>query len=341
MKRVSVIIPCHNAVQWLPKCFLSLVNQSMGMNDIELIFVDDASEDAGRTWEMLQDFERAYPESIMAIQLAENMRQGGARNVALTYATGEYIAFVDADDFVREDFLKKAYEIARSTDADMVQFEYELYTERLGNVPSGRKIERESICLENIAQRKRFLVEEKITYGCWNKLYRRELIARAGVKYAEHVIYEEPLFVYPLLFFGKRFEIVPDVFYYYRQNLTGTMRSDMKQLETLKMYAQVQLDVWNFMKTTEFWQDYYEEIKLYFLHTYLYETLLFAAQREFSLPESFIRELTDTVKSEVSDYTSSQYAELIPKQMELYHQVKLGNDKGVKDFFAEEKDKDE
>ena len=89
MKRVSVIIPCHNAVQWLPKCFLSLVNQSMGMNDIELIFVDDASEDAGRTWEMLQDFERAYPESIMAIQLAENMRQGGARNVALTYATGE------------------------------------------------------------------------------------------------------------------------------------------------------------------------------------------------------------------------------------------------------------
>lgn len=277
----------------------------------------------------------------MAIQLAENMRQGGARNVALTYATGEYIAFVDADDFVREDFLKKAYEIARSTDADMVQFEYELYTERLGNVPSGRKIERESICLENIAQRKRFLVEEKITYGCWNKLYRRELIARAGVKYAEHVIYEEPLFVYPLLFFGKRFEIVPDVFYYYRQNLTGTMRSDMKQLETLKMHAQVQLDVWNFMKTTEFWQDYYEEIKLYFLHTYLYETLLFAAQREFSLPESFIRELTDTVKSEVSDYTSSQYAELIPKQMELYHQVKLGNDKGVKDFFAEEKDKDE
>ena len=341
MKRVSVIIPCHNAVQWLPKCFLSLVNQSMGMNDIELIFVDDASEDAGRTWEMLQDFERAYPESIMAIQLAENMRQGGARNVALTYATGEYIASVDADDFVREDFLKKAYEIARSTDADMVQFEYELYTERLGNVPSGRKIERESICLENIAQRKRFLVEEKITYGCWNKLYRRELIARAGVKYAEHVIYEEPLFVYPLLFFGKRFEIVPDVFYYYRQNLTGTMRSDMKQLETLKMHAQVQLDVWNFMKTTEFWQDYYEEIKLYFLHTYLYETLLFAAQREFSLPESFIRELTDTVKSEVSDYTSSQYAELIPKQMELYHQVKLGNDKGVKDFFAEEKDKDE
>ena len=341
MKRVSVIIPCHNAVQWLPKCFLSLVNQSMGMNDIELIFVDDASEDAGRTWEMLQDFERAYPESIMAIQLAENMRQGGARNVALTYATGEYIAFVDADDFVREDFLKKAYEIARSTDADMVQFEYELYTERLGNVPSGRKIERESICLENIAQRKRFLVEEKITYGCWNKLYRRELIARAGVKYAEHVIYEEPLFVYPLLFFGKRFEIVPDVFYYYRQNLTGTMRSDMKQLETLKMHAQVQLDVWNFMKTTEFWQDYYEEIKLYFLHTYLYETLLFAVQREFSLPESFIRELTDTVKSEVSDYTSSQYAELIPKQMELYHQVKLGNDKGVKDFFAEEKDKDE
>lgn len=337
MKRVSVIIPCYNAVQWLPRCFLSLVNQTMGMDDIELIFVDDASEDEGRTWAMLQEFERAYPESILVIHLDENMRQGGARNVALSYATGEYIAFVDADDFVSEDFLEKVYGTAKDADADMVQFEYDLYTERLGNVPSGRKVQRESVCLENVQQRKRFLVEEKITYGCWNKLYRREMVVNAGVRYAEHVIYEEPLFVYPLLFYAGRFEIMPDVFYHYRQNLSGTMRNDMKQLETLRMHAQVQLVVWNFMKNTVFWQNYYEEIKLYFLHTYLYETLLFAAQRGFLLPESFVQELMDTVGREVCDYESSQYAALIPRQMELYHIVKTGNHKKVKEFFAEEK----
>ena len=89
---------------------MSLVQQTIGIDQIELIFVDDASTDEDATWNMLQEFERAYPESIMILKLEENMRQGGARNVALQYATGEYIAFVDADDFVAENFLLETYE---------------------------------------------------------------------------------------------------------------------------------------------------------------------------------------------------------------------------------------
>ena len=109
MKKVSVIIPCYNATKWLPKCFLTLVSQTIGMSELELIFVDDASTDDGATYAMLQEFERAYPEQILVIYLEKNMRQGGARNIALQYASGEYIAFVDADDFVKEDFLEKTY----------------------------------------------------------------------------------------------------------------------------------------------------------------------------------------------------------------------------------------
>ena len=76
MKKVSVIVPCHNAAKWLPQCFLSLVQQSIGIDGLELIFVDDASDDAGETWALLEEFERAYPESIMIIHLEENLRQG-------------------------------------------------------------------------------------------------------------------------------------------------------------------------------------------------------------------------------------------------------------------------
>lgn len=318
MKKVSVVIPCYNAVQWLPQCFLSLVQQSIGIEDLELIFVDDASDDQGKTWAMLEEFERAFPESIMIIRLEENMRQGGARNVALSYASGEYLAFVDADDFVEEDFLAKAYRRAAESDADIVQFEYVYYTERLGKVLSGRQIRDESILITTREQRKAFLMSEKITYGCWNKLYRRSLVEASGVRYAEHVIYEEPLFVYPLLFYGNRFEIMEDALYCYRQNEGGTMRHDMKQMETLKMHAKVQLAVWEFMKQTSFFRDYYEEIKLYFLHTYFYETLLFAVQRGFGVPFAFYQELQHTVVKEVPDYRESYYATMIPKQMELY-----------------------
>ena len=67
------------------------------MSELELIFVDDASTDDGATYAMLQEFERAYPEQILVIHLEENMRQGGARNIALQYASGEYIAFVEME----------------------------------------------------------------------------------------------------------------------------------------------------------------------------------------------------------------------------------------------------
>ena len=324
MKKVSVIIPCFNATKWLPKCFMSLVQQSIGIAQLELIFVDDASTDGGATWQMLQEFERAFPESILILQLEENMRQGGARNIALQYATGEYIAFVDADDFVAENFLEEAYRYAKNENADLVQFEYEFYTDRLGAVPSGRTVTPEIIEIHSHEERARLLMAEKVTYGCWNKLYRHALLKEANVAYAEHVIYEEPLFVYPLLFYAKKIVITNDIFYYYRQNDAGTMRNDMKQEETLRMHATVQLAVWNFMKQTPFFAEYYEEIKLYFLHTYLYETLYFAKLRGFTVSFSFYQELEKTVTDEVTDYETSPYQKLIPMQMKLYHQIAKG-----------------
>lgn len=324
MKKVSVIIPCFNATKWLPKCFMSLVQQSIGIAQLELIFVDDASTDGGATWQMLQEFERAFPESILILQLEENMRQGGARNIALQYATGEYIAFVDADDFVAENFLEEAYRYAKNENADLVQFEYEFYTDRLGAVPSGRTVTPEIIEIHSHEERARLLMAEKVTYGCWNKLYRHALLKEANVAYAEHVIYEEPLFVYPLLFYAKKIVITNDIFYYYRQNDAGTMRNDMKQEETLRMHATVQLAVWNFMKQTPFFAEYYEEIKLYFLHTYLYETLYFAKLRGFTVSFSFYQELEKTVTAEVTDYETSPYQKLIPMQMKLYHQIAKG-----------------
>lgn len=324
MKKVSVIIPCFNATKWLPKCFMSLVQQTIGIAQLELIFVDDASTDDGATWQMLQEFEKAFPESILILQLEENMRQGGARNIALQYATGEYIAFVDADDFVAENFLEDAYRYAKNEDADLVQFEYDFFTDRLGAVPSGRTITPEIIEIHSHDERAQLLMAEKVTYGCWNKLYRHALLKEANVAYAEHVIYEEPLFVYPLLFYAKKIVITNDIFYYYRQNDAGTMRNDMKQEETLRMHATVQLAVWNFMKQTPFFAEYYEEIKLYFLHTYLYETLYFAKLRGFTISFSFYQELEKTVTAEVTDYETSPYQKMIPMQMKLYHQIAKG-----------------
>ncbi len=325
-KKVSVIIPCFNAAKWLPKCFLSLVGQTMGMESLELIFVNDASTDEGRTWEMLMEFEKAFPDSVVVIDLPDNRRQGGARNEGLKYAAGEYIAFVDADDWVLPDIYEKVYKKAKETDADIVQFGFNYYFDKMGIVDSRQPVMDELIQIDSPESRKKMLLSEKITYGCWNKLYRRVLVEEAGVQYAEHVVYEEPLFVYPLLYAADRFVIMPDKLYIYRQNNNGTMHSDMKVKETLLQHATVQFLVWEFMKKTRYFEPFYEEIKLYFLHTYLFETLDFAKARGMTLDYSMYEPLTRTALREVRDITCSPYASILVKQMPLYKAIAEGFD---------------
>lgn len=323
-KLVSVIIPCYNSTKWLPQCFVSLAEQTIGIDNIELIFVNDASTDDGATWAMLTDIEKAYPQSVIIIDLPVNKRQGGARNEGLKYASGEYIAFVDSDDWVDKDMLKKTYERAKETDADIVQFNHYICLSGQKMIKCAHPSDNSEITINSPKDRKIMLMSEKFTYGCWNKLYRKAMIDNAGVQYAENVIYEEPLFVYPLLFAGRKYVTMSDCFYMYRQNLGGTMHNDMKAYGTLKQHAQVQHMVWNFMKNTVYFQEFYEEIKLYFLHTCFYETLDFAKARGMKITYDLYEYLYNIVISEVPDYDKSVYEHQIPKQMKLYKLARQG-----------------
>ncbi|MGN0513861.1 MAG: glycosyltransferase family 2 protein [Lachnospiraceae bacterium] len=318
MKKISIIVPCYNATKWLPKCFMSLVTQTMPVDELELIFVNDASTDDGATWRMLTELETTYPESIIIIDLPENRRQGGARNEAIKYASGEYIAFVDADDWIVENMCQRTYEVAKKNNADIVQFNHLLFFEGKGTIKNPLPMKEDVICVTSDALRKQMLMGEKLTYGCWNKLYRREIIEKSGVQYAEHCIYEEPLFVYPLLFYANKFVIIDECLYVYRQNNLGTMRNDMKEKKTLNQHADVQLAVWNYMKTTSFFKEYYEEIKAYFLHTYLYEYLDFAKKREMEVDESEYRKMVEKAKAEVQNLSVEKYNYIFKKQNIVY-----------------------
>lgn len=323
-KKVSVIIPCHNVAKWLPQCFLSLVQQTIGIECLELFFVDDASTDDGATWTLLEEFERAFPQSIAIIHLEENKRQGGARNVALQYVSGEYIAFVDADDWVELNLFENVLKKAKETDADIVQFNHKYYSAKAGIVDNPCQMQENMWNIDTIEKRKRLLLSEEITYGCWNKIYKKKMLDTAGVRFAEGVIYEEPLFVYPLLYYGTKFVIMSEQFYIYRQNDSGTMRKDMKEQQTLFQHADVQLQVWQFMKKTPCFKVFYEEIKLYFLHTYLYEILFFAKQRMMEIPFVQYMELIRKALEEVPDMEISIYNQMIPRQIALYRLAKQG-----------------
>jgi glycosyltransferase involved in cell wall biosynthesis len=83
------------------------MSQTIGLEHLEVIAVNDASTD--RTLEKLYQWERRFPENIMVITYEKNIRQGGARNIGLQYASGEYIGFVDADDWIDSAMYQKLF----------------------------------------------------------------------------------------------------------------------------------------------------------------------------------------------------------------------------------------
>ena len=117
MPKVSVIIPVYNTENFLPRCLESVCNQTL--SDIEIICINDCSTD--NSLEVL----KKYPVKI--IDLPENKGAAYARNRGIEAATGEYIGFVDSDDFVDLDFYEKLYTKAIETEADIVKGKLFLY----------------------------------------------------------------------------------------------------------------------------------------------------------------------------------------------------------------------
>ena len=111
--KLSVIIPVYGVEKYLQACIDSVVNQTM--KDIEFIFVNDASLDG--SLEILRENERKYPDLICVIDSKENLMQGGARNLGIRAARGEYVGFIDSDDFIHPEMYEKLYNKAVGYDA--------------------------------------------------------------------------------------------------------------------------------------------------------------------------------------------------------------------------------
>ena len=131
--KLSVIVPVFNMASddKLKWCMDSLVGQTI--SDYEIIAVDDCSTDDSLS--ILQNYEKRYPGKVVVIASSDNRKQGGAKNLGLSVAKGDWIGFIDADDWVCADFYEKLLNKAEETGADMVGCDYHLTPEHRGKVP--------------------------------------------------------------------------------------------------------------------------------------------------------------------------------------------------------------
>lgn len=215
---ISVIIPIYNVEEYLGQCIESVLNQSY--NKLEIILVDDGSTD--RSGIICDDF-KAIDNRIVVIH-KQNGGAASARNMGLSVAKGEYIGFVDSDDYVDKNFFERLFLAARVNDADMSCMDYKEVYEDGEEYKEGIK---DIIILKN----KDFLMEIakpesdlNITFCMWTKLFKRSLLE--NIQFPDGMNYEEIVPITKAVMKANRCVFVKEKRYFYRLRNGSITRSE-------------------------------------------------------------------------------------------------------------------
>lgn len=213
--KLSIIVPVYNVEKFLNKCLDSLVGQTM--EDYEIILVDDGSKDAsGR---ICDDYAERYPELVRVLHI-DNGGQGRARNFGIETARGEYLGFVDSDDWVETDMYPKLCQRADETGADVVVCDF------MAEFDDGRH-EYMKACMQE-----HWL--SSAGSSC-NKIFRKSRVGE--VRFPGGLWYEDFYFSAMLLLRSARTEFIEEPLYIYRRGQESTMHNNnsAKNLDILKI----------------------------------------------------------------------------------------------------------
>jgi len=215
--KISIVIPAYNAEKYLSQCLDSIINQTL--KDIEIICVNDGSTD--RTGAILDRY-KLMDDRIIVIH-RENGGLSVARNTGIEAANGEYLGFVDSDDFVDEEMFESLYNSACRYDSDVVISNFHLFMDDTKKICPYRDIVRmyHLECEGSFNAKANTDIVKFI--GAWDKLYRRSFIEQHKLRNPVNRIYEDALFTFQTLVLADRVSVVSNPLYYYRKNVNGAI----------------------------------------------------------------------------------------------------------------------
>ena len=230
MAKVSVIVPIYKVENYMGKCIDSLLRQSL--TDIEIILVDDGSPD--RCGEMCDEY-KSKDERIKVIHKV-NGGLSDARNAGLKIATGDFIGFVDSDDYVASDMFERLFSICVKNNVKIAGCDLAYVYDGSDAVPDCRSTGEEIIMSSQAFFKKMLYVQEYLRTGVWNKIYAAELFA--DVRFPKGKIYEDVGTMYKLIFQVKEIAYISYPGYFYlkaREGAITNQKYSVKEYDRLEM----------------------------------------------------------------------------------------------------------
>lgn len=220
---ISVIVPVYNVEKYLDRCIKSIVNQSY--TNLEIILVDDGSPD--KCGEICDEW--AQKEERIKVIHKKNGGLSDARNTGIEIAQGQYLSFIDSDDYIHKDFIKILYENSLKNNADISMCGVKR-TDK--NEDISREVKNENITIvfsKDILERK-----NNIYCVAWNKLYKKSIFN--NIRYPKGKIHEDVAVIYKIMYYSNKIAITDAELYFYFNAPESIMRSKFsrKRLDILE-----------------------------------------------------------------------------------------------------------
>lgn len=305
-KRISIIIPCYNSEKYIARCLNSLEQQTIGMDAMEIIFINDASTD--NTLEILTEFEKRYPESVMLINFESNHRQAAARNIALDYASAPYIGYMDSDDSIEPDMYELMVSAIEKYDCDFVQCRYDCIEDNHISVtkpfcPEGY------FDLSDSRIYQKFISSRVALVTVWDKIYKKSFLIDNDIYCPEKVLCEDIFFSFLAFTYATSSYCMNNVFYHYYINPQSTLQTKKKNYQEDVM--NVTLDYLRVCTERHLIFERRETIEWLFLEKYYVYMLWEIFQKFPQLSYTTYIEMKETIYDLIPNYKTNSYR-LIP-----------------------------
>ena len=233
--KVSIIIPVYNVEHYIEECLQSVANQTM-TEGIECIIVDDCGQDNSAA--IAKYFIDSYQGDILFtfLQREKNGGLSAARNTGIEAAMGEYVYFLDSDDFIVPECIKTLYSIAIANNADVVQAAYITVSQHLENAMS---IKHPVFTDDRKYIKRTFLDYDRNPVMAQNRLIRRQLIIDNELWFKEGIIHEDNYWTFFLAKYVRRMAFCPEKLYFYRETPGSITKSKNTEKEVLAFKTMV------------------------------------------------------------------------------------------------------